>query len=80
MKFAKEDRVSIPGEAWKGVQAVILDATETVYGFPIYTIGWLDGGGSPVTGTIGETDLLSINVPKPIVTSARPRSASKRKR
>lgn len=58
MKFATQARVTVPGA---NAQAVICDATETVPGFPIYTLRWLDEAGETHTGTCGEGDLATAN-------------------
>lgn len=58
MKFATQARVTVPGTV---AQAVICDATETVPGFPIYTLRWLDEAGETHTGTCGEGDLAKAN-------------------
>jgi hypothetical protein len=58
MKFATQARVTVPGTE---AQAVILDATETIIGFPVYTLRWLDEAGEQHTGTCGEGDLAGRN-------------------
>ncbi len=58
MKYATQSRVTVPGTK---AQGVIVDATETVSGFPIYTLRWLDEAGETHTGSCGEGDLAEAN-------------------
>lgn len=54
-KFNPTARVNLPGG--NGAQAVVMDVTEKVTGFPVYTLRWLDDAGETHTGTVGEGDL-----------------------
>lgn len=59
MRYAKEARLVLPGT--DGTQGVVVDATETVPGFPVYTLRWLTEAGETQTGTVGEGDLHDRN-------------------
>lgn len=95
MKFAKEQRVTVPGLT---AQGVVVDATENIIGFPVYTLRWLDPAGETHTGSCGEGDLesaqpevlnlvvgtkpLTLIVPKPAaaIFKNKRKPAQKRKR
>lgn len=58
MKFEVHDRVRVPAT---NAQAVVMDATETVRGFPVYTLKYLNDAGDNECGTVGEGDLAAAN-------------------
>jgi len=83
-KFPKKTRVTIPGSL--ATQGVVVDATETLIGFPVYVLRWLTEAGETMTGSCGEGDLASAQpvmgtaMLKPKRKTAKKKSASKRKR
>lgn len=80
-KFTKTNRVLLPGDTWRGTQAVILDVTEAVEGCPVYAVAWLSLAGEPMQGSVGETDLLLAgNMPPNITPVPNPKSKPKHNR
>lgn len=67
MKFEVKQRVRVPGQS---AEAVIMDATETVPGFPVYTLKYLSDAGENECGTVGEGDLHSANLTEAELTRA----------
>lgn len=59
MLYSKEARLNVPGT--NGTQGVVVDAVESVAGFPVYTLRWLTEAGETMTGSCGEGDLRSVN-------------------
>jgi len=60
LKFALKQHVIVPGHA--PAQGRVLDFTETLPGFPVYTLRYLSPEGEPLTGTVGEGDLAAANL------------------
>lgn len=57
-KFETKTRVRVPGQ---NAEAVVMDATETIPGYPVYTLKYLSDAGENECGTIGEGDLAKVN-------------------
>ena len=58
-KYELTNRVNLPGA--EGVQAVIVEVSESIPGFPVYALCWLTQKGELLSGTCGEGDLAIVN-------------------
>ncbi len=76
MKYAIEQRVCVPGQSW--TQGVVIDATEALNGFPVYTLRFVTDKGEVITASVGEGDLHEAN--KPVLGMATPKKKSTPKR
>jgi hypothetical protein len=59
-KYEIASRLFVPGT--NGAQGVIVDRWETVPGFPVYKLCWLDTEAKPQDGSCGESDLAAVNM------------------
>jgi hypothetical protein len=59
-KYEIASRLIVPGT--NGAQGVIVDRWETVPGFPVYKLCWLDTEAKPQDGSCGESDLAAVNM------------------